>query len=63
MSAKPSALDHTDLFTPLKAKFGDVPIMLQNDANACALAEWQLGAGKGCRNMIFLTLVPALEQD
>ena len=47
--------DHTDLFTPLKAKFGDVPIMLQNDANACALAEWQLGAGKGCRNMIFLT--------
>ena len=47
--------EHTDLFTPLKAKFGDVPIMLQNDANACALAEWQLGAGKGCRNMIFLT--------
>lgn len=47
--------DHTDLFTPLKAKFGDVPIMLQNDANACALAEWQLGAGKGCKNMIFLT--------
>ena len=47
--------DHTDLFTPLKAKFGDVPIMLQNDANACALAEWQLGTGKGCRNMIFLT--------
>ena len=47
--------DHIDLFTPLKAKFGDVPIMLQNDANACALAEWQLGTGKGCRNMIFLT--------
>ena len=47
--------DHTDLFTPLKEKFGDVPVMLQNDANACALAEWQLGAGKGCRNMVFLT--------
>ncbi|WP_028549704.1 ROK family protein [Paenibacillus sp. UNC451MF] len=28
---------------------------LQNDANACALAEWQWGAGKGSRNMIFLT--------
>ncbi|MBP3381790.1 MAG: ROK family protein, partial [Clostridia bacterium] len=28
---------------------------LQNDANACALAEWQYGAGKGTRNMIFLT--------
>lgn len=47
--------DHTDLFTPLKEHFGDIPVMLQNDANACALAEWQLGAGKGCRNMIFLT--------
>ena len=28
---------------------------LQNDANACALAEWHFGAGKGTENMIFLT--------
>lgn len=28
---------------------------LQNDANACALAEWKYGAGRGTRNMIFLT--------
>ena len=28
---------------------------LQNDANACALAEWKFGAGKGTRNMVFLT--------
>lgn len=28
---------------------------LQNDANACAVAEWKYGAGKGCDNMIFLT--------
>ena len=28
---------------------------LQNDANACALAEWRWGAGKGCEHMIFLT--------
>jgi len=28
---------------------------LMNDANACALAEWRFGAGRGCRNMIFLT--------
>lgn len=28
---------------------------LCNDANACALAEWRLGAGKGCSNMIFMT--------
>jgi glucokinase len=28
---------------------------LQNVSNACALAEWKFGAGKGCKNMIFLT--------
>lgn len=38
----------------LSARFG-VPVFLQNDANACALAEWKLGAGKGTRNMVFLT--------
>lgn len=35
-------------------KFG-VPCALQNDANACALAEWCYGAGKGTNNMAFLT--------
>ncbi len=29
---------------------------LMNDANACALAEWQSGAGRGARNLIFLTM-------
>jgi glucokinase len=33
----------------------DVPVYLQNDANACALAEWRFGAGKGTDNMVFLT--------
>ncbi len=28
---------------------------LQNDANACALAEWKFGAGRGTNNMIFIT--------
>ena len=32
-----------------------VPVFLKNDANACALAEWKYGAGKGSSNMIFLT--------
>ncbi len=32
-----------------------IPAALQNDANACALAEWKFGAGKGTRNMAFLT--------
>lgn len=33
----------------------EVPVSIQNDANACALAEWLMGAGKGTQNMIFLT--------
>lgn len=32
-----------------------VPAFLQNDANACAVAEWKFGAGQGCDNMAFLT--------
>ncbi len=32
-----------------------VECVLQNDANACAVAEWMFGAGRGTRNMVFLT--------
>ncbi len=32
-----------------------VPTKLQNDAHACAVAEWKFGAGKGCQNMVFMT--------
>jgi glucokinase len=32
-----------------------VDVEVQNDANACALAEWMMGAGVGAKNMIFLT--------
>lgn len=43
---------------PIVKMFSDrygVPAAIQNDANACALAEWLMGAGKGTKNMIFLT--------
>jgi len=33
-----------------------VAAFLQNDANACALAEWRHGAGRGSRNMMFCTM-------
>lgn len=46
--------DHVDVVTPFTERFG-VPAGVQNDANACALAEWLWGAGKGCKNMVFLT--------
>lgn len=32
-----------------------IPAKLENDANACAIAEWLWGAGKGTKNMLFLT--------
>jgi len=31
------------------------PVRLENDANACAVAEWKFGAGRGCRDLVFLT--------
>src|SRR5699024_3947977 len=39
----------------LTKRYG-VPVYIQNDANACALVEWKLGAGRGTRDMIFLTM-------
>jgi glucokinase len=33
-----------------------LPVAMDNDANAAAVAEWQLGAGAGTRHMIMLTL-------
>lgn len=46
--------DNVPITRLLTEAFG-VPAHLQNDANACALAEWKLGAGRGTDNMIFLT--------
>jgi len=43
---------------PIVERFGKafgVPVHLQNDANACALAEWKWGAGRGTRHLVFLT--------
>jgi len=37
-----------------------VPVRLENDANAAALAEWRYGAGGGARNLIYLTLSTGL---
>lgn len=39
----------------MSERFG-VPAFLQNDANACALVEWKLGAAKGMSDVIFLTM-------
>jgi glucokinase len=39
----------------LRDEFG-VPCRLENDANAGAVAEHRFGAGRGTRNMVFLTM-------
>ena len=46
--------DNVPLADIITEKFG-APCKVCNDADACALAEWQYGAGRGCENMIFLT--------
>ena len=46
--------DEVPIVAYLQEKLG-LPAFVQNDANACALAEWRFGAGRGCRNMVFLT--------
>lgn len=46
--------DHVAIAAQLQKHYG-VPVKLQNDANACAVAEWKFGAGKGKRNMVFMT--------
>ena len=46
--------DHVEIVELLQNHYG-VPAHLQNDANACAVAEWKFGAGRGCDNLAFLT--------
>ncbi len=44
---------------PLKARLEenfDLPVYVEHDGNAGALAEFYFGAGQGAKNMIFLTL-------
>jgi glucokinase len=48
-------LDDVDLDDRLRARFG-LPVAIENDANAAALAEWRFGAGQGSSSMVMLTL-------
>lgn len=56
IKAPPNLPDWVDVHITemLTSRFG-IPAYLCNDANACALAEWKFGAGKGTRNMVFCT--------
>lgn len=40
----------------LQPYFPNMPMALENDANAAAYAEYLFGAGRGCRSMVMITL-------
>ncbi len=46
--------DNIEIVKVIEKRYG-VSARLCNDANACAVAEWKFGAGKGTKNMAFLT--------
>ena len=47
--------ENTDLRKMIKARL-DKPIFVENDANAAAFGEVLAGAGKGCKNVVVVTL-------
>jgi glucokinase len=48
-------LTDVDLITRSRTRFG-LPVGIENDASAAALAEWRLGVGRGVSNLLMLTL-------
>lgn len=46
--------DNIKIVDYIKDKF-KCKVAIENDANACAVAEWKYGAGIGTKNMIFMT--------
>lgn len=46
--------DNIEIVSYLEKRYGG-KVAIQNDANACAVAEWRYGAGRGTQNMVFLT--------
>jgi len=48
-------LTDLDFRDRMKERFG-LPVGIDNDANAATIAEWVVGAGRGTRHMVMLTL-------
>jgi glucokinase len=48
-------LTNVDVLARARNRFG-LPVGIENDASAAALAEWRLGAGRGVDNLLMVTL-------
>ena len=48
-------LANVDFRERMRERFG-LPVAIDNDGNAAAIAEWRLGAGRGASHMVALTL-------
>jgi glucokinase len=48
-------LENAPLRDHMRERFG-LPVGLDNDANAAAIGEWRAGAGRGCDDLVMLTL-------
>ena len=59
VSSNLPAWDHFPLRATLRQRLG-VPVVLDNDVNLAALAEQRYGAGRGARNLCFLTVSTGL---
>ncbi len=47
--------DHVPLRDIFKEHYG-IPIFIENDANAAGLGEYMFGAGRGCKDIVYLTV-------
>jgi len=47
--------DNIDLQKWARDAWG-IPLLLENDARAALVGEWQMGAGRGARNLVFISL-------
>lgn len=46
---------NVEVVAPMQEDLG-APVQLENDANAAALGEWWIGAGRGTRNFLYMTV-------
>lgn len=55
MATPKAGWSHADIVGPLRDALG-VPVALDTDVGAAALAEWRLGAGRGASSLVYVTV-------